>query len=298
MDQKEFLEGALALTSRAVEAKLERLLPKPEGPEARVMEAMRYAVFSGGKRLRPFLVVAASELFRVSKDSALRVAAAVECVHCYSLIHDDLPSMDDDDMRRGKPTTHMAFDEATAILAGDALLTLAFEILVHEDTHSDPRVRLELVSSLAHAAGVHGMVAGQMIDLEAEHQTLDENAVNRLQHLKTGALLCFSVEAGAILAKAAPHLRHSLVGYARDVGLAFQIVDDLLDAEGDAEEVGKEVGKDEARGKATYVSLLGVDRARDHARMLIEQAVTHLEPFDDNAALLRSLAAFVINRRN
>ncbi|WP_439814905.1 polyprenyl synthetase family protein [Zavarzinia sp. CC-PAN008] len=291
------LEGALADCVESVEHTLNQLLPAPTGHEARVMEAMRYAVLGGGKRLRPFLVLASAHLFGVLRHSALRVAAALECVHVYSLIHDDLPCMDDDDMRRGKPTVHKAFDEATAVLAGDALLTLAFDILADPDTHPDPHVRCELVAKLAHAAGARGMVGGQMIDLAAPGAGYDLAAITRLQQLKTGALISFGAEAGAILGKASETCRHALQHYAHDLGLAFQITDDLIDVEGDAGLAGKAVGKDEAAGKATFVSILGVERARTQAALLADQAVAHLDHFDDKARLLRQLAAHILSRR-
>ncbi|HXP04297.1 MAG TPA: farnesyl diphosphate synthase [Stellaceae bacterium] len=276
---------------------LERLLRPPPGLEARVYEAMRYSALAPGKRLRPLLVLASSQLFGVSRTCALQVAAAIEMVHAYSLIHDDLPAMDNSDLRRGRPTCHKAFDDATAVLAGDGLLTMAFEVLSHPDTHGDPAVRCELVSALAAAAGSTGMVGGQMIDLIAETRTLDIGAITRLQRMKTGALIAFSCEAGAILAKASPELRTALRGYAHDLGLAFQIADDLLDVEGSATEIGKPVGADAAAGKATFVSILGVERARAQAQLLVDQAVAHLDLFEQRAELLRQVARFVVNRR-
>ena len=281
----------------AVEALLDALLPQPAGPEGRLFEAMRYAVLGAGKRLRPLLVLASAELFSVARLCAERVAAAVELVHCYSLIHDDLPCMDDDDLRRGRPTVHKAFDEATAVLAGDALLTFAFEVLAASHTHGDPEVRIELVRALAAAAGGHGMVGGQIIDLAAEHQHLDLGATTRLQLLKTGAMIGFACESGAILGKAPPAAKHALHAYAHDLGLAFQITDDLLDAEGSAAETGKRVGKDGAAGKATFVSLLGLEQARTQAAMLAAQAAEHLDLFGEKANLLREVAEFVITRR-
>ena len=294
------LERALNKAVADVERTLDHLLPKPEGLEARVIEAMRYAIFAGGKRLRPFLVLQTARLFGVGEASALRVAAALEAIHTYSLVHDDLPCMDDDDMRRGQPTVHRKFDEATAVLAGDALLTFAFEVIAHEATHADPRVRCDLVAAIARASGAHGMVGGQMIDLDAEERAvgLDLNGITRLQQLKTGALIAFGCEAGGILGKAAEPARLSLKAYAHDVGLAFQIADDLIDVEGDAALAGKAVGKDAAAGKATFVSILGIDRARQQARMLADQAKAHLDHFDDRADLLRLLADYVVERKS
>ena len=240
-----------------VTATLERLLPTGDGPEARLFEAMGYATLNGGKRLRPFLVLSGAGLFDVPRDRALRVAVAAELVHCYSLVHDDLPAMDDDDLRRGQSTCHIEYDEATAILAGDALLTHAFEILSEPATHPTATVRCELVQALAAAIGAHGMVGGQMFDLRAGEMDLDIGAVTRLQQMKTGALIAFSCAAGAILGRATKAECQALRMYAHDVGLAFQIADDLLDEEGTEEEVGKKVGKDADAGKATFVSLLG-----------------------------------------
>ena len=292
------VDDAAAITARLTDAVLERLLTVPPGLEARVYEAMRYSALSPGKRLRPLLVVASSQLFGVARRSALQVAAAVEMVHAYSLIHDDLPAMDNSDLRRGRPTNHRQFDEATAVLAGDGLLTMAFEVLADPDTHGDAAVRVELVGALASAAGAAGMVGGQMIDLIAETQRLDIGAITRLQRMKTGALIAFSCEAGAILAKAASELRLALRGYAHDLGLAFQIADDLLDVEGSAAEIGKPVGADAAAGKATFVSILGIERARAQAELLINQAVAHLDLFEERAELLRQVARFVVNRRS
>jgi farnesyl diphosphate synthase len=289
----EALEQAAELTDAA----LERLLRVPPGLEARVYEAMRYSALAPGKRLRPFLVLASGKLFGVARRCALQVAAAIEMVHAYSLVHDDLPAMDDSDLRRGRATCHKQFDEATAVLAGDGLLTTAFEVLAHPDTHGDPAVRCELVAALAGAAGPAGMVGGQMIDLIAERRNLDIGAITRLQRMKTGALIAFSCEAGAILAKAPGEPRIALRGFAHDLGLAFQIADDLLDVEGSAAETGKPVGADAAAGKATFVSILGVDRARAQAELLVRQAVAHLDLFEQRAELLREAARFVITRR-
>lgn len=290
------LEDALSRTAGTLETKLGQMLPAVDGSYGRLAEAMRYAVLGGGKRLRPFLVVTSAQIFGVGRESAFRTAVAVECMHSYSLVHDDLPCMDDDDMRRGKPSSHKAYDEATAVLAGDALLTFAFEILGDEQTHPDPRVRSELMRSLAGAAGHLGMVGGQMLDLMAETVDLDLNAITRLQQMKTGALISFAAEAGAILARTDSQRRQALRFYAHDMGLAYQIADDLLDVDGDSATLGKTVGKDARAGKATLVSALGKERARTHAEMLTAQAIAHLEPFGDKAALLRALAQFAINR--
>src|SRR5438876_9863224 len=268
---------ALTQAAQLTDVALDQLLAVPPGLEARVYEAMRYAALAPGKRLRPFLVLAGSGLFGVARRCALQVAAAIEMVHAYSLVHDDLPAMDDSDLRRGRPTCHKEFDEATAVLAGDGLLTAAFGVLADSDTHGDPAVRCELVAALAAAAGAAGMVGGQMIDLIAEQQKLDIGAITRLQRMKTGALIAFSCEAGAILAKAPNEPRLALRAYAHDLGLAFQIADDLLDVEGSEVETGKPVGADAAAGKATFVSILGVARARAQAELLMRQAVAHLD---------------------
>lgn len=292
--------GLVAGRAAAVAADIDRLfdllLAVPEDPRARLYEAMRHAAMGGGKRLRPLLVQAASDLFNISRVSALRVGLAVECIHVYSLVHDDLPAMDDDDLRRGKPTVHKAFDEATAILAGDCLHDLAFEVLADEETHPDPFVRVELVKALALASGTSGMAGGQMMDLEAEKTSFDLPTVTRLQQLKTGALIGFCVDAAAIMARIPPEGRTRLHGYARDIGLAFQIADDLLDVEGDAALAGKALGKDAAAGKETFVSLLGVDRAREQGRLLVEQAKAHLHGFGPEADLLRAIADYIVER--
>jgi farnesyl diphosphate synthase len=291
------LQDALAENGRAVEEMLGRLLPLEDTPEARLMEAMRYSSLGGGKRIRPFLVLSGAALFNVDRTCALRAAAAVEMVHCYSLIHDDLPAMDDDDLRRGRPTCHIKFDEATAILAGDALLTKAFEVLADPKTHADPQVRSDLVLGLARAAGNEGMVGGQMLDLLAEKTSLNIPEITRLQRMKTGMLISISCEAGAILGRAHEAPRHALRAYAHDLGLAFQIADDLLDVEGTEAEVGKKTNKDSAAGKATFVKLLGLERAREHAQLLAQQATQHLEIFEEKGEPLKQLAQFVIKRR-
>ena len=292
------IKAALIENAREVDVVLDQLLPPRPDAEGRLMDAVRYSALSGGKRIRPFLVMASSALFGVSKAFALRVAASIEMVHCYSLIHDDLPAMDNDDLRRGLPTCHMKFDEATAILAGDALLARAFEVIGDAATHPDPRVRTDLTCALAKAAGADGMVGGQMLDLLAAEVPLEIAEITRMQRMKTGALIAFSCEAGALLGKASDSARHALQAYAHDLGLAFQIVDDLLDVEGSTEEVGKRTNKDRDARKATFVSVLGVERARAQSDMLAQQAVQHLDLFPDTAEPLRGLASFVVNRRN
>ncbi len=292
----DLLSSALADIAADVDQGFDLLLPVPEDGRARLYEAMRHAAIGGGKRLRPLLVMAASRLFNVRHESALNVGLAIECIHVYSLVHDDLPCMDDDDMRRGKPTVHKAFDEATAVLAGDSLHALAFEILADEDTHADPFVRSELIAELARASGPSGMAGGQMMDLVAGDADFDLHSVTRLQQLKTGALISFCLEAGAILGRVPPEGRQGLRGYARDIGLAFQIADDVIDAEGDAAVAGKAVNKDAEAGKATFLSLLGIDRAKAQMNMLVDQAIAHLHGFGEEADLLRAIARFTVER--
>ncbi|MBE1528878.1 farnesyl diphosphate synthase [Sphingopyxis sp. OAS728] len=274
----------------------DQLLRVPADPRGPLYEAMRHAAIAGGKRLRPLLVRAAGDLFHVDRALTLRVGAAVEAMHVYSLIHDDLPCMDDDDMRRGKPTVHKAYNEATAVLAGDSLHALAFEWLCDPVTSADPFVRGELCCELARAAGPAGMAGGQMMDLAAETSNFDLPTVTRLQQLKTGALIAFSVEAGAILARIPPEGRAPLRAYSRDIGLAFQIADDIMDVEGDEALAGKALHKDDAAGKATFVTLMGLERAREQATVLVEQAIGHLSNFGDEAALLRAIARYVVER--
>ena len=292
------LGPALRDAAAAVTAELDRLLAPVAGPQGRVLEAMRYASLGGGKRLRPFLVLECARLFGVPEASALRAGAALEMVHCYSLVHDDLPAMDDSDLRHGRASAHKAFDEATAILAGDGLLTLAFGVLAGPDTHPDAAVRCALVAALARAAGPHGMVGGQMIDISPERSALDLDGIKHLQSLKTGALISFACEAGAILGRAEQAERDALLGFAGDLGLAFQIVDDLLDAEGSAEDLGKPTGQDEALGKATFVGQLGIEGARAEATRLVKDACARLEIFGEKGSLLRATARFVLERRS
>lgn len=290
------LTEAMQSVADDIDRLFDRVLAVPGDPRAVLYEAMRHAAIGGGKRLRPLLVYASSRLFNVARDSALRVGLAIEAVHVYSLIHDDMPCMDDDDLRRGKPTVHKQWNEAIAVLAGDGLQALAFELVSDPETHADPFVRAELALALARASGLSGMVGGQMMDIEAEQQSFDLPTTTRLQQLKTGALFGFCLEAGAILGHVPPEGRRGLRAYARDIGLAFQIADDLLDVEGDAAVVGKATGKDAQAGKATFVSLLGVERARAQAAMLVDQAIGHLSAHGAEADLLRAIARYIVAR--
>ena len=258
---------------------------------------MRYGTLNGGKRLRPFLTILSAKLFNVDPGRSRRVAAAVEFVHSYSLIHDDLPAMDDAEQRRGQPSTHKAFDEATAILAGDGLLALAFEVLSDPDTHEDPRVRIELVSCLAQASGPTGLVGGQMLDLLGETEEFDLGTISRLQRMKTGKLMIAACELGAILGKGDDPHRRALSNYANDLGLAFQVTDDILDVEGNVITLGKDTQKDERAAKSTFVSTMGKDQAKQRAQMLVEQAKRHLHPFGNRADTLKDLADYVLTRR-
>ncbi len=291
------LPRAIAASAKAVDAALEAVLPRPHGPQGRVQEAMRYATFAGGKRLRPFLVLHSARLFGVDDSHALRAGAAIEVLHTYSLVHDDLPCMDDDDLRRGRPTTHIAFDEMTAVLAGDALLTIAFEILADEKTHPDPAVRIALVARLAEASGHDGMIGGQVIDMIATQQFGAEDIVN-LQRLKTGQLFEFSCEAGPILGRASAEDRARLRAYAREMGVVFQITDDLLDVTSTAEKTGKAVGKDAEMGKATLVTLLGVDGARAEAQRRAQAAIAALGPYAARSPELSGLPLFLLDRES
>ncbi|WP_144094709.1 polyprenyl synthetase family protein [Croceicoccus sediminis] len=295
------LGEALASIREEVDRHFDILLPVPDDARARLIEAMRYAAIGGGKRLRPLLLTATAQMFGVDREAAVRTGCAVESIHVYSLIHDDLPCMDDDDMRRGQPTVHLQYDEATAVLAGDALHALAFDILVSPQVTSDPFVRSELVACLARGSGMDGMAGGQMMDIVAEEagegdDGFDLHTVTRLQQLKTGALLSASVEMGAILGRVPPEGRAHLKSYARDIGLAFQIADDLLDHEGDEELAGKALRKDAEAGKATFVSLLGAQRAREQAEMLVRQAIGHLTSYGAEAEVLRAVARYIVER--
>lgn len=296
LSSDDLLKSALAQVQQDIDSAFDAYLPVPDDSRARLVEAMRHATIGGGKRVRPLLVVAVADLYRVDRSAAIAAGCAVEAIHSYSLIHDDLPCMDDDELRHGKPTVHRAFDEATAVLAGDALHALAFDILTQNDVSSDPFVRSELVSVLARASGHEGMAGGQVMDMAAEEQDYDLRQVTRLQQLKTGALLGASVEMGAILGRVPPEGRGHLRAYARDIGLAFQIADDLLDVEGDEALAGKALRKDGEQGKATFVTLMGAEKAREQARALVDQAVGHLSGHGSDARLLEALARFVVER--
>jgi farnesyl diphosphate synthase len=286
------LADALAAIAREVDGMFDALLPA----EGKLAAAMRHAAIGGGKRLRPLLLTATAAMHGADRTQARRAAVAIESIHAYSLVHDDLPCMDDDAMRHGKPSTHIAFGEAMAVLAGDALQSFAFEVLSDPATSGDPFVRAELVQVLALASGAQGMVGGQVLDIEGEGQALDLPAITRMQQLKTGALLSAAVEMGAVLGKIPPEGRMHLKGYARDVGLAFQIADDLLDHAGDEAKAGKALRKDAGAGKQTFIAVLGADRAREQARMLVDQAVAHLGSYGQEADLLRALARYIVER--
>ena len=298
----------LTATAAETEALLERLLdgaalPGETARPGRLLDAMRHGALGGGKRLRPFLVAESAALFGVARAGALLAGCALELLHCYSLVHDDLPAMDNDDLRRGKPTVHKAFDEATAILAGDALLTLAFDIMAREAVHADAQVRIALVGALARASGIGGMAGGQMLDLAAEgrfevKRALSESEIVTLQAMKTGALIRFACDAGAILGQADTPARASIARYGAAIGQAFQIADDLLDVEGDSAALGKAAGKDVTAGKATLVAILGVKGARAKLDQLIAEADAALAPFGAKADTLRATARFIAERRN
>lgn len=288
------LAPTLQAIARQVDSLLDALLPPPEA--GLLAQAMRHAAIGGGKRLRPLLLTATAAMFGVDRSQALRAGVAIEAVHAYSLVHDDLPCMDDDDLRHGKPTVHKLFGEAMAVLVGDGLQTFAFDVLADPATSGDPFVRAELVAVLARAAGAGGMVGGQALDIAAAGAVLDLPAISRLQQLKTGALLAAAVEMGAVMGKVPHEGRTHLRGYARDIGLAFQIADDLLDHQGDEARAGKALRKDAAAGKATFVGLMGAERAREQAQMLVDQAIVYLGGHGHEADVLRALARYIVER--
>jgi len=294
----DLLRKDMSARAKLVESAIDALLPPTTGGDARLIEAMRYATLGGGKRLRGYLAVETASLFGVPEAQSARVGASVEMLHAYSLVHDDLPAMDDDDLRRGQPSTHRKFDEATAILAGDALQTKAFEILADAQTHESANVRIALIAAFAAASGAAGMVGGQMIDMEGEGRALPLDEVRHLHALKTGCLIRYSAESGAILGQADADLQRRLRSYGTNIGAAFQIADDVLDATATAEELGKTAGKDEASGKSTFVALLGIDGARAEAERLTKLAIEDLAPFGEKADRLKALAYYVIERRN
>jgi farnesyl diphosphate synthase len=291
------IEDRLRATADRITSAMDALLPPAQGPEQRLLEAMRYAALGGGKRLRPFLMLEAGRLFDADETALVRAGCAVEFIHTYSLIHDDLPCMDDDDVRRGRPTVHKKFDETVAVLAGDALQTLAFEVLADAGTHSDPQMRCLLIAGLAKASGPHGMVAGQMIDMERGADVDDTAGVARMNRLKTGALISWSVDAGALIGCAQDDARQALARYATDLGVVYQMVDDLIDVAGDSGEAGKAVAKDARAGKVNLVTLLGVETARQRVRLLAAQAQKHLAIFGPRAKVLSEAVDFILERR-
>ena len=290
------LKSSLSFAQKEVDKTIKSLLPNGKGIEKKLYEAINYSILSMGKRLRPFLVIQSSKLFDVDEKYAFRVASSIEMIHAYSLIHDDLPSMDNDSLRRGLPTTHKKFNEATAILAGDALLTLSFQVLSDNLTHSDPRIRRELINELAKAAGTSGMVTGQMMDIEAENKKLGIGVITRIQRLKTGALIAFACNSGSILGRAEKKFKFALQGFAHDIGLAYQIRDDLFDATSTTKKLGKKANKDKKAGKKNFVSILGKDRAKKQLEFLANQAIKHLGVFDQKADMLRDIARFIVER--
>ncbi|MDX2237867.1 MAG: polyprenyl synthetase family protein [Hyphomonadaceae bacterium] len=292
------LDQRLREAADRITVAMDALLPRAVGPEADLLSAMRYAALAGGKRLRPFLTIEVGRLFEADETALLRTAVALECVHTYSLVHDDLPCMDDDDLRRGQPTVHKAYSEATAVLAGDALLTIAFEMLADPATHPDPQMRCLLISGLAKAAGAHGMVAGQAIDMAGAAAGDDLITLTRMNRMKTGALISYAVDAGALIGVASEDERHALARYAHDIGLAFQLVDDMLDAAGSEAELGKAVGKDAAAGKANFVTILGPEAAEARVTLLAAQAKAHLGMFGHRGDVLSEVVDFILDRRH
>ena len=296
MGEAQEFEQRLKEVADRVTVALDQLIPPAGGPEANLMRAMRHAALANGKRMRPFFLLETGAMFDAPEKTLLRAAAALECVHCYSLVHDDLPCMDDDDFRRGQPTVHKAFDEATAVLAGDALLTLAFKILASTETHDDASVRAMLIERLADSSGARGMVGGQMIDMLESDSPRDLNTITRMQRLKTGALISYATEAAAIVGRAREAERNALAGFSNDLGLAYQIADDLLDATGSEDRAGKPLRTDEAAGKANFVTILGIEGARQRVRILAAQAKEHLAIFREKAHILLQSVDFVLDR--
>lgn len=296
MGEAQEFELRLKEVADRVTVALDQLIPPAGGPEANLMRAMRHAALANGKRMRPFFLLETGAMFDAPEKTLLRAAAALECVHCYSLVHDDLPCMDDDDFRRGQPTVHKAFDEATAVLAGDALLTLAFKILASTETHEDAAIRVMLIERLADASGARGMVGGQMIDMLESDSPRDLNTITRMQRLKTGALISYATEAAAIIGGAREAERNALAGFSNDLGLAYQIADDLLDATGNEDRAGKPLRTDEAAGKANFVTILGIDGARQRVLLLASQAKEHLAIFREKAHILLQSVDFVLDR--
>jgi farnesyl diphosphate synthase len=290
------MQEKMSVVANTVEKYLDRLLPNSDYAERKLFEAMRYGTLTGGKRLRPFLCVATAQMFNVSEECAYRAAAAIEMIHCFSLIHDDMPAMDDSDTRRGKPTVHKQFDEATALLAGDALLARAFEVLADAETHEDPRIRISLVECLAKSVGMQGMCAGQVLDIQSEQVEFDIGTITRLQRLKTGELISAAAQMGGILGRCSPQQRHALASYGYDIGLAFQIIDDVLDFTGDPNVMGKPILKDGK--KANFVTIMGLDRARQQAELLVEKAIGYLRMFEGRTQDLADVARFIVNRQS
>ena len=286
----------LAAVSEEIEVILNDVLPLPSGNQKAVIEATRYAALGGGKRLRPFLMIETARMLGHLNKGVYIAGAALECMHVYSLVHDDLPCMDNDDFRRGKPTVHKKYNEALAVLTGDNLLTISFELLTNPEVHENPNVRMSLIKDLAKAGGANGMIGGQVIDISNSEILRDEVFISQLQKLKTGALIEYAVTAGATLSNAIESEKTALKNYARDIGLAFQIKDDILDVEGDAEIVGKSVGKDDALGKVTFVSILGLENAKAKASQLGKNAIRHLKPFGNKAEILSKTVDFILNR--
>lgn len=294
----ERLKAAIRDTGVMIDDVINRLIPKSNELESQLFDAMRHSTLEGGKRMRPLMVLESCAIFNVDASCALRAAAAVEMMHAYSLVHDDMPCMDDAKLRRGRPSTHCEFDEATALLAGDALQSLAFEVMADADTHPDARIRLKLVEGLARAVGPRGMCGGQMLDLMSEKRDLDVGAVTRMQRMKTGALIMFACEVGAIMGKASPKHTMALRNYAQDFGMAFQMTDDLLDLTGVQQDLGKEVGKDAKANKKNFLAFMAPGEARAKCELLVDQCIHHLSVFEPSRVeILADMARFLLQRK-